>query len=478
MDIAVKTTNYSSTALSVFTSQRNRALHMRTENIRERKERIRKLAAWIKSHRSDIHNALKADLHKPEAEADVTEILPVLTEIRHTLDHLGQWVKPRKVDAPLTLLGTRSVIQYEPRGVCLIISPWNYPFNLSFGPLVSALAAGNTAIIKPSEFAPHTAKLVEECISSLFPNDEVAVFAGGSEVGQALLALPFDHIFFTGSPAVGKMVMRAAADHLTSVTLELGGKSPAIVSPSASIAMAARRIAVAKFINNGQTCIAPDYVIIHESRKEAFAEALKKEVDRLFGATGASLKDSPHYARIVNHRHFERLQALLNDALERGAKTVFSGPAEAESLFMHPVIISDVPEDARIMEEEIFGPILPVLTYSDIQDAIRKINNLPKPLALYYFGSDTTEKQHIVQQTSSGAVCVNDCAIHFLHTHLPFGGINHSGMGKAHGFFGFQTFSHEKPVLVQRKGLTTVSLFYPPYTDRVKKFTNWLLRMF
>ncbi len=461
-----------------FTAQRQRSAGLRIEPVSQRKERIRQIGEWIKANRQQIHEALFADLHKPSAEADATEIVPALTEVQHTLSHLDQWTKPRKVDAPITMIGTRSVIQYEPKGVCLIISPWNYPFNLAVGPLISALAAGNAVILKPSEFAPSTALLIRRMADTLFPKNEVAVFEGGPEVSQKLLTLPFDHIFFTGSPAVGKIVMKAAAENLASVTLELGGKSPAIVTPSVNIRMAARRIAVAKFVNNGQTCLAPDYVLVHESCSQNLCEALKSEIQQLFIENGETLEDSPHYARIVNQRHFKRLQHLVEDAINRGARIELSGPVYESQRFMHPVIFADVPDEAMIMEEEIFGPVLPVRKYSTLDEALTLINRKPKPLALYIFSSNKTEQKRIISETSSGAVCVNDCAIHFLHINLPFGGVNHSGIGKAHGFYGFQAFSNEKPVLVQRKGFTAVSMFYPPYTKRVKQLTDWLIRFF
>lgn len=462
----------------VFAAQRNHMAGLRAEPIKQRKERIDKLGRWIKSNRQQIHEALFADLHKPSAEADTTEIVPALTEVQHSLTHLDRWTRPRKVDAPLTMLGTRSTIQYEPKGVCLIISPWNYPFNLAVGPLISALAAGNTVILKPSEYAPHTASLIRRMVETLFSENEVAVFEGGPEVSQKLLALPFDHIFFTGSTAVGKLVMKAAAENLTSVTLELGGKSPAVVGPTAHIGMAAKRIAVAKFVNNGQTCLAPDYVLVHESCARSFIDALKTEILELFTEKGKRLEDSPHYSRIVNQRHFERLQRLVEDAINRGAKPELSGTVHESQRFMHPMVLTDVPDDALIMEEEIFGPVLPVRTYATLDDALALINRKPKPLALYIFGFNATEQEKIITNTSSGAVCVNDCAIHFLHINLPFGGVNHSGIGKAHGFYGFQAFSNEKPVLVQRKGFTAVSMFYPPYTNRVKRLTDWLIRLF
>jgi aldehyde dehydrogenase (NAD+) len=360
--------------------------------------------------------------------------------------------------------------------VCLIIGPWNYPFNLLAGPLALALAAGNTAIVKPSEFTVHTSAIIKEMCDALFQPEEVTVFEGDYELAQELLTLPFDHIFFTGSPGVGKLVMRAAAEHLTSITLELGGKSPTIITPSAKIEEAAQRVTIAKFINNGQTCIAPDYVLVHQSVAEKFIEELKKHIQKHF-AEGKSFEESVSYARIVNKKHFRRVHSLVQDAIEKGAKVEMSGSANEEDRFLHPVILSKVPVQSKIMEEEIFGPVLPVLTYETLDEVIRMVNGKPKPLALYFFGSDTRELNQIKKATSAGGMCINDCAVQFLNINVPFGGVNNSGIGKSHGYFGFQAFSHEKSIVRQRHGFTTVKLFYPPYTSTVKRLVSWLLKM-
>ncbi|GIV37669.1 MAG: aldehyde dehydrogenase [Cyclobacteriaceae bacterium] len=475
--MAIQTDTLVFQAREVFEKQRKFSGQLRSEPLKARKRRLSSIINWVKAHREKIHEALNRDLCKPSAETDATEIIPVITEARHALTHLDEWVRPRKVDAPLTMLGTRSVLQPEPKGVCLVISPWNYPFSLAAGPLISALAAGNTVVIKPSEHVPHTARLLREMTEALFTEQEVAVFEGGPEVSHALLALPFNHIFFTGSTAVGKLVMKAAAEHLSSVTLELGGKSPALVLPSARLKMAARRIAVTKFVNNGQTCVAPDYVLVHQSRLNEFIEELRTETLKLFSEGGQPMENSPHYGRIINQSHFNRLQKLVEDAIARGARPELSGTVSSADRFMHPIILSQVPEDALLMQEEIFGPVLPVFTFTHLNQALDFIAGKPSPLALYIFGTDNAETRKIINQTASGAVCVNDCAIHFLHPNLPFGGVNHSGIGKAHGYYGFQAFSNEKPVLVQRKTLTSVSFFYPPYTGRVKRLMNWLIRM-
>jgi aldehyde dehydrogenase (NAD+) len=459
-------------------SKQKRAILAGPEPLINRKRRLRSLASWIKANQPVIQQGIYADFRKPEVEVQATEIYPVLAEIDHVLDQLDRWVKPKKIDAPFTMLGTRSFVAYEPKGVCLIISPWNYPFNLAIGPLVCALAAGNRVVLKPSEITPHTSAVIGEMCRSLFEDTVVAVCEGGPEVSEQLLKLPFDHIFFTGSPSIGKVVMKAAAENLSSVTLELGGKSPTIVTPTAKLKDAAKRIAVAKFINNGQTCIAPDYIMVHQSVVTEFISRLKIEVIQLFSDGGKPLQESPHYARVVNDKHFSRVNACVQDALERGATIELSGPVDPASRFIHPMILTQVPDNARLMEEEIFGPVLPVLTYDSLDEAINRINQRPKPLALYLFTSSKKEQRKVLERTSSGGVCINDCAIHFLHPYLPFGGVNNSGIGKSHGYFGFLAFSNEKAVVRQRNGITSFQLFYPPYTARVKRMMNWFIKLF
>lgn len=462
----------------VFEDKKKVFAKVRLQSIAQRKARLTKLSQWIKANRQAIREAIHQDFRKPAAEVDTTEILPALDELKHAVTELSQWTKSKKVDAPITLLGTRSKIVYEPKGVCLIISPWNYPFNLSIGPLVSALAAGNVAIIKPSEFTPHTSVLIKKLVTEVFTENEVSVIEGGTETSQALLKLPFDHIFFTGSPAVGKMVMKAAAENLTSVTLELGGKSPTIITPSANIKEAATRVAVTKFINNGQTCIAPDYILVHEQVATEFVQQLKNQILELFGGGTGNIRTSSDYARIVSEKHTTRLAALIQDAESKGAKVELGGEQNLDERFIHPVILTQVSKQAKLMEEEIFGPVLPVLTYSSFDEVVSYINGNPKPLALYIFGTNNKEIERITTETSSGSVCINDCAIQFLHTHLPFGGVNNSGIGKSHGHYGFLAFSNEKPVVRQRSGLTTFTFFYPPYTKSVQRMINWVLKLF
>lgn len=464
--------------LKVFQDKKVVFQRLRLETIRHRKTRLAELRLWIKVNRESIRQAMNADFRKPAAEVDTTEILPVLDEIKQALENLDRWTAPKKVDAPLTMLGTRSVIMYEPKGVCLIISPWNYPFNLSAGPMVSALAAGNSVIIKPSEMTPNTAALIKKMCQEVFKNNEVTVIEGAQQTSQELLKLPFDHIFFTGSPSVGKLVMKAAADNLASVTLELGGKSPTLVTSSANVKAAAQRIAVTKFINNGQTCIAPDYILAHQSIAADLIEHLKEQIPSLFGGLEKNIANSIDYARIVNEKHFARLSGLLREAESKGAKVETGGELDFSQRLMHPVVLSNVSKQSRIMEEEIFGPILPIITYNSLDEAIQYVNSKSKPLALYIFGTNKAEISRIKNETSSGSVCINDCAIQFLHPNLPFGGVNTSGIGKSHGYFGFLAFTNEKPVLRQRSGFTAFRLFYPPYTPGVQRMINWVLKLF
>jgi aldehyde dehydrogenase (NAD+) len=444
----------------------------------ERKLLLRKIRNWIHQNRPLIHEAMYNDLGKPATEVDSTELFHVLNEVKLALEKIDEWTQTKKVDAPVTMLGTRSFIQFEPRGVCLLISPWNYPFSLSVGPLVSALAAGNTAIIKPSELTPAVSALVKKFAADLFDESVVSVFEGGPEISQYLLSLPFDHIFFTGSPSIGKLVMKAAAEHLTSVTLELGGKTPTIVTETARIQEAAKRIAVAKFINNGQTCVAPDYVVVHEKISEKFISEIIRQTKESFSGKQESFETSTSYGRIVNERHFGRLASLLQEAKTKGCIVSLDGNLKQSEKFFHPVILSKVDLTARVMNEEIFGPILPVLTYKNLDEVIRLINSKPKPLALYIFGSNRDEHRQILGKTSAGGVCINDCAIQFLHHNLPFGGINNSGHGKSHGYAGFLSFSHEKSIMKQRNGFTSVQFFYPPYTKFKKNAMEWFLKLF
>lgn len=461
-----------------FEKHKKRSLKLRVEPLAERLRRLRTLESWIHANRERIRQAVHLDFQKPLLEVDTSEIYPVVTEMRHVLKHLGRWAAPKKIDATLTYVGTRSEVRYEPKGVCLIIAPWNFPFNLCLGPLVSCLAAGNTAIIKPSEMTPNTSRLVKEMAREIFDEDVVFVAEGGATTSQQLLALPFDHIFFTGSPTVGKLVMKAAAEHLASVTLELGGKSPTIVDASADIKDAARRIAFGKFLNNGQTCIAPDYILVDALVKDKFINQLKKEILEIFGAGQTIEENSPSYSRVINARHFQRIAELIKDAENRGAQVIRLGASNPSTNFMAPVLLTDVPQGARVLEEEIFGPLLPVHTFTSTEQLFAIINAGPKPLAMYIFSRRKAFQEALLANTSAGGVCINDCLLQFTHPNLPFGGVNNSGIGKSHGESGFHAFSNEKPLLRQRGGWTPPYLLYPPYTKKMKKIVDVLLKWF
>jgi aldehyde dehydrogenase (NAD+) len=467
-----------SSPTELFASQLPTSIAWRTSTLVERKERLLKLLNWINSHQEAIHKALWLDFNKPAIEVDLNEIFPVTSEIKHCLKNLSHWMRPQPQPTPLPMLGTSAFVVAEPKGRALLISPWNFPFNLAIGPLVSALAAGCPAILKPSEYAPHTAQLVQDLVSELFAPHEVAVCLGEKEVASELLALPFDHIFFTGSPAIGKIVMRAAAQHLSSVTLELGGKSPVILDDSADLKDAAEKLIWGKFVNCGQTCIAPDYILVPEDKKEIFLGHAREVLNSYYDPNGKGIMQSPDYARLINAKHFERIRQLLEDALQKGAQVEAGGELDEETRYVAPTLISAITEDMQVYQEEIFGPILPILTYSHLNDALALIHSQPKPLALYFFGKDEGRAKRVMAETSSGNLVINDCVLHFLHSELPFGGVNNSGIGKAHGKYGFMAFSNEKGVLKQRIGFNNVSLLRPPYGIRVKKLIATMMKWF
>lgn len=386
-------------------------------------------------------------------------------------------MRPHPVRRIIALLSTKSWIQYEPRGVVLIIAPWNYPFELNVAPLISAIAAGNCVIIKPSELAKHTSILIVRMITELFPENEVAVFEGEKEVSIELLKHPFDHIFFTGSTAVGKKVMEAAAKNLSTVTLELGGKSPTIVDKSANLKDAAEKIIWSKFMNCGQTCIAPDYLLVHKSVSKQFSIHLKNSIQKFYVNSNTDSSTFKDYACIINKNHYNRLKNVLEETVKSGANIDIGGELNENAKFISPTILSNISTDSKIMAEEIFGPILPIVEYEDTKEAIAFINKKPKPLALYIFCNDKITVDTILTNTSSGGVCINDAVIYFSQINLPFGGVNASGMGRAHGFHGFKTFSNEKAVLKQGR-FSPLKLIYPPYTKRVQKIVDLMLKYF
>lgn len=448
---------------AVFDAQQATALRWRASSAKERIARVVRLRDAMMARRQQFYDAFHQDYRKAPAEVEASEFLPVMEEIRHVLGRLKRWMKPAKAWPTNTMLGTSAWVQYQPRGRVLIIAPWNYPLSLCFGPLVSALAAGNTVIIKPSEMMPAVSAVMAEIIAEVFPADEVALFEGGLPTATALLAMPFDHIFFTGSPAVGKIVMTAAAKHLTSVTLELGGKSPTIVDASANLSLAAQTIMWGKFINNGQTCVAPDLLYVHNSVKAAFIEECKSVLRACYGASAAAQKDSADLTRIVNRRHTQRVAALLADALAKGAVVHTGGEVDEAGCYIAPTLLDQVAPGSAILQEEIFGPLLPIIGYDDIERVLAEINAGPKPLALYMWSTQQAQIDQVLLRTSSGGACVNHCVAQFAHGNLPFGGVNNSGIGNAHGIYGFRAFSHERGVL-RSSPLMLIKLFFPPYT--------------
>jgi len=452
----------------VFESQLATSLAWRESTVAERIARLKQLRAAMMARREDFYNAFLLDYRKPAPEVEATEFMPVLDEIRHAIANLKKWAQPRRVWPTVTTAMTKSWIEYQPRGRCLIVAPWNFPLNLCFGPLVSALAAGNTVILKPSEMTPAVSAVMAEVIAKVFRSDEVALFEGSLPTSQVLLDLPFDHIFFTGSPAVGKVVMAAAAKHLTSVTLELGGKSPVIVDETADVKLSAQTVLWGKFTNCGQICVAPDHLFVHESVKDKFIAACREVIAERFGQTPEALRQSPDFARVINQRHTQRIAGLLQDAKDRGAKVIVGGDVDIAGCYVAPTLIEQVPADAHIMSEEIFGPVLPVITYRDLDQVVRQINAGPKPLALYVFTRNDKRTRALIARTSSGGVAINHVVLHYAHGNLPFGGVNNSGIGNAHGEFGFKAFSHERAVL-KSGPIMLARMFFPPYTGLKRK---------
>ncbi|MBW4466137.1 MAG: aldehyde dehydrogenase [Pegethrix bostrychoides GSE-TBD4-15B] len=447
--------------------QRNYFDQGTTQPIEFRLAQLKALKQAILDHQPEILSALKADLHKPELEAYLTEI-GVTKEINYAIQRLRHWAKPKSVSLPLEQLPAKGRIYAEPLGVVLIIGPWNYPFQLMISPLIGAIAAGNCALLKPSELAPQTSRVIAQLIRATFDPAYIAVAEGGLEVSQALLAEKFDHIFFTGGTQIGRVVMAAAAQQLTPVTLELGGKSPCIVDSDIQLEYTARRIVWGKFLNAGQTCIAPDYLLVNRQIKPALLAAMQQAIREFYGDDPAQ---SPDYARIVNDRHFGRLSQLLpgNSAGNSAGKLIAGGTTDAAQRYMAPTILDQVTPEAAVMQDEIFGPILPVLDYGDISEAIALIKSRPKPLALYLFTRNAKLQARVLSQTSSGGVCINDTIMQIAASSLPFGGVGESGMGRYHGKASFDTFSHYKSVLVKNFWLD-IKWRYAPYAGKLELF--------
>jgi aldehyde dehydrogenase (NAD+) len=459
----------------VFEAQLHNQFVVANTPISERKKKLKRLLEAIEvTFRQEIRDALFADFGKHPAEVDLSEVFPVTSELKHAISRINKWTSPQSVGTPLAFMGSSSWIQYEPKGVCLIISPWNFPINLTFGPLVSAIAAGNTVIIKPSEHTPHASALIKKIVESLFKTNEIAVLEGAIETSNELLKLPFHHIFFTGAPTIGKIVMEAAAKNLTSVTLELGGKSPTIVDETANIDVAAKRTVWGKYINNGQVCIAPDYVFVHQSRKNEFIIALQKQIQSFFGEEP---NKSDNLTKIVNKHHLNRLKSYLDQAVSVGAKVVTGGKLNEANNSFEPTVLENVPMDSDMMKNEIFGPFLPIYTFNDIKEPLDFINKNEKPLALYIYSKNGKNTKHILKNTSAGTTCINNSDLQFFNNYLPFGGVNNSGLGKSHGKFGFEAFSNARGVYKQHIP-GALELLMPPYNNFKKTMIELTVKWF
>lgn len=438
-----------------------------TKSLTFRLKQLQILKATIKEREKHIMEALYNDLGKSEFEAYATEIGTIYDSIGHAMKHLKRWMKPQRVRTPIVHFGSTSYIYSEPYGSTLIIGPFNYPFMLVMDPLVGAISAGNCAVVKPSEFTPNVSAVIAEILSHCFEDTYIKTIEGGKEVTSSLIHAPFDLMFFTGSIQVGKIVMEAAASNLIPVILELGGKSPCIVDREANLDLAAKRIIWGKFLNTGQTCVAPDYVLAHEDIKEALIVKMKEQIAAFYGNDP---KQSPDYGKIVNTRQWDRLNGLLDHS-----KVVAGGTGDRESLYIAPTIMNEVVWNDKVMEEEIFGPILPVLRYSDLEDTISKINARPKPLALYVFTSNKDIENKVLESIPFGGGCVNDTILHLVSPHLPFGGVGSSGMGSYHGKHSFGAFSHRKSIL-KKSTKISLNLIFPPYNVHKLKWLKRFMR--
>ncbi|WP_437792095.1 aldehyde dehydrogenase [Macrococcoides caseolyticum] len=432
-----------------------------TKDIKFRKKYLKALKKSIKKHESDILDALKSDLGKNKVEAYATEVGFVMKELSYIIKELKNWAKTKSVTTPMMQFPAKSFIKYEPYGTVLIIGPFNYPFQLVMSPLIGALAAGNCAVVKPSEMTPQTSMVVQEILEEVFPPDYVKVVQGEKEVTSQLLDERFDYIFFTGSTKVGQIVYEKASKHLTPVTLELGGKSPVIIDDTSNLKVAAERIAFGKFMNAGQTCVAPDYILIDNEIKMKFVEALQATIQEFYGAQVEQCED---FGRIVNDNHFNRLVNIIEDSRQQ---VIYGGESNADELFVAPTIILDPKLSDSVMQQEIFGPILPIIGYDTFNEVYDIVEQYEKPLALYLFTEDSDQITAVFNRLSFGGGCVNDTILHLANPNLPFGGVGHSGIGSYHGKYSFELFSHEKSYITKSTKLES-GLLFPPYKGKFK----------
>ncbi len=432
----------------IFALQQEHQWDVKASTAAERKAKLEKLKASVEAHADDIVAAVQEDTRKPEGEIRVTEVLNIVGNIQRNIDNVEEWMKPTEV-TPSSNPEDKAQILYEARGVCLILGPWNFPLGLTFGPLAAAVAAGNCCMVKLTDLCPATARIAKVIVEETFDENEVALFEGEVSVAEALLELPFNHIFFTGSTRVGKIVMAAAAKHLATVTLELGGKSPVIIDEGANVEAIGAALAGAKQFNGGQACICPDYVFVKEDQQDALVDSFKRNVDaNLYDDDGRFKKEA--IAQIVNQGNFARVKGMFDDAVEKGATVAVGGEFDEEDLTVHPTMLTGVTPQMKILQEEIFAPLLPVMTYDNLDQAIGYIEARDKPLALYVFSESEDNVGKVLNRTSSGGVTVNGVFSHYLENNLPFGGVNQSGMGSYHGYFGFKAFSHERAVYLHQ----------------------------
>jgi len=440
---------------------------------KERIIKLRKLKKNIFLYRDEIKKALFKDFKKSSSDVDLTEIFPVISEIKHNIRHLSKWMKDEIVPTPLTLLGSKSYIKHEPKGIILIMTPWNFPINLTFISIINAISAGNSIIIKPSEISEKTSIIIKKIVANTFDKNEIKVILGGPKTAQKLLKLKFNHILFIGSPSIGKIVMQEAAKNLASVTLELGGKSPTIIDEKCNINKAAKRIAWSKFLNNGQVCIAPDYLFVHNKIKEKFIKQLILSIKDLYSNDPIKSDD---YCRIVNKKHFNRLINLLEDAKQLGSNIIYGGNINEKENFIEPTLLDNISKKSKMYKEEIFGPLLPIFDFNKIEEVIEFINKNEKPLALYIFSKNNNNIKAIINNTSSGGVCINHSTLHYSNNNLPFGGINNSGTGRCHGIYGFHELSNKKSILKQVLTSSPTDFLFPPYNNFKNKLIEFTIK--
>ena len=452
-------------------------LRLRNSSYKERIEKIKRIQNFVLSEANHqiIAEALYKDLRKPNEEVIISEITPILLNTKHVLRNLKHWMKVEHVPSPITMVGMSSYIKYESKGTVLLISPWNYPIFLTIYPLIYAIAAGNAVILKPSEISSNTSKVIANMIHTIYEEHEVAVIEGAVEESTELLKLPFNHIHFTGSPKVGKIVMEAASKNLSGVTLELGGKSPVIIDGTGNTQEIAEKIAWGKTLNCGQTCIAPDYILIQKKEIETFISHFKTNVKKFYNANDNGLNNASEYGRIVDEKNFNRVEKLLQDAIKKGAKIEFGGQLKKEEKFMEPTLLTNVNTEMLIMQEEIFGPLLPIITFEKNSDVINFLQKMPSPLAIYIMSGKKKNIQYFLDNTVSGGVGINELMLTPVNPNLPFGGVNNSGIGKSGGKHSFNDFSNPKGVVKKNFG-NTLKLVYPPYKKGVFKYFKTIVR--